>query len=299
MSWHPQHDNGAYGASGANGAYDANQVSFADGAPGVYAGNVPYQDGGGTQGLPVVYHPYGDRPQAYDGYGDPATAHGWQGPAATGHGVAPGDAYRHPQGAYVDRHDAYEGGFGTQAGAHGTDETDYGAYGTEHEHIYRDEGRTYGSNDDQDDAGHDDGSVFVDASGRRSQLIRRAAFAVAAVCFVFLAVVIAGFFSSVPSGGSLPWSQEQNQKHNQEQDGPTKTTDQPGSNDGPTADPSVTPGESAVPSPSASAAKTGGETEEPATEAPTTTAASTTSAPGKGNSGDNPGRGQGSTRGPR
>lgn len=294
MSWHPQHGDAAHGGSGANGAYDANHVRRADGASGVSAGNVPYQDGGATRGLPTVYPSYGDRAQAYDGYVDPAAANGWQEPAATGHQVAPGDAYRHPQGAYVDRHDAYGGGYDPHAGGHGTHETDHGAYGTQHGHIHHDDADAYGANDDQDD----DGSVFVDVSGRRSQLIRRAAFAVAAVCFVFLAVVIAGLFSSMPSGGSLPWSQ--NQKQNQEKDGSTTATDKPRLNIGTSTDPSATPGDTAgAPSPSASASKTGGETKEPSTTAPTTTAAPTTSAPGKGNAGDNPGRGQGSTRGPR
>ncbi|WP_328678222.1 hypothetical protein OG905_28155 [Streptomyces sp. NBC_00322] len=292
MSWQPQHGNGAYGASGANGVYHAEQANLADGANGVYAGNGAYQDRGDTQGLPLVSHRYGDSPLAYDGYVDPAAGQGWQESAATGHGVAPGDAFGHPRGTYADGHDAYGGGHNTHEGGFGPHETDHGAYGIEHDHIYRDDGYAYRTDDDQDDAGHADGSVFVDASGRRSRLIRRAALAVAAVCVVFIAVVIAGFFSPVPSGGVLPWSEKQ--------EGSTKATDQPGSTDRLTAGPSATPEESAAPSPSpsVSATKTGGETTELPTKAPTTTAASTTSAPGQGNSGDHPG-GQGSTKGPR
>ncbi|MCX4823147.1 hypothetical protein OG883_25310 [Streptomyces sp. NBC_01142] len=242
MSWDPQRNYGAYGASGAESVYDANQANVADGTLGVHAGNGAYQDGGVTPGPPAVYHPNGDGAQAYDGYVDPAAAHGWQETAATGHGVVP------------------------------------------------------------DDVGHNDGSVFVDPSGRRSRLFRRAVLAAAALCAVFIAVATAGFFSSVPSGGPLPWrQQERTQKHlqKQEQDGSTTATDRPGSTAGPTAAPSATPGGSANPNPSASASKTGGESNEPTTALPTTTAASTTSAPGKGNSGDHPGRGQGSTKGPR
>lgn len=62
MSWQPQHGNGAYGASGANGVYHAEQANLADGANGVYAGNGAYQDRGDTQGLPLVSHRYGDSP---------------------------------------------------------------------------------------------------------------------------------------------------------------------------------------------------------------------------------------------
>ncbi|MFD0507176.1 hypothetical protein ACFQ0G_39165 [Streptomyces chiangmaiensis] len=150
--------------------------------------------------------------------------------------------------------------------------------------MYRDDGYAYGADEDQNDAGHDDGSVFVDVSGRRSRLIRRAGLAVAAVCVVFMTAVIAGFFSSVPSGGPLPWGQDQ--KQDQKQDDSKTATDQPGSTAEPTADPSArsgkSSGESAAPSPSVSASKSGGETKEPTTTAPTTAAAPTTSAPGRG-----------------
>lgn len=76
MSWQPQHGNGAYGASGANGVYHAEQANLADGANGVYAGNGAYQDRGDTQGLPLVPHRYGDSPLAYGGYVDPAAGRG-------------------------------------------------------------------------------------------------------------------------------------------------------------------------------------------------------------------------------
>ncbi|MFI1394270.1 hypothetical protein [Streptomyces sp. NPDC020681] len=262
MSWHPQHGDGTYGASGASGAsgvYHAEHANLADGTLGAYAGNGAYQDGGDTQGLPLVYHPYGDGTVAYDGYVDPAARHGWQDSAA-----ATGDP----------------------------------AHGIAHDPTHRDDGYAHGTDDDQDHAGRDDGSVFVDASGRRSRLIHRAALAVAAVCVVFIGVVIAGFFSPVPSGGVLPWSQEEKPKQEQKHDGST-ATDQPGSTARLTNDPSAAPGKSPAPSPSASASKTGDETQEQPTKAPTSTAAPTTSAPGRGNSGDHPGGGQGSTKGPR
>ncbi|MED7828307.1 hypothetical protein [Streptomyces chiangmaiensis] len=285
MSWDPQHGNRTYGASGPNG---------------VYAGDGAYQDGGDTQGLQVIYDPYGGEAQAYDAYVDPAAAHGWHESAAPDHGVALGDGYSHPQGAYGDSHNTYRGGHDAHEGG-GTHESDRGASGTEHEHMYRDDGYAYGADEDQNDAGHDDGSVFVDVSGRRSRLIRRAGLAVAAVCVVFMTAVIAGFFSSVPSGGPLPWGQDQ--KQDQKQDDSKTATDQPGSTAEPTADPSArsgkSSGESAAPSPSVSASKSGGETKEPTTTAPTTAAAPTTSAPGRGNSSTSPGRGQGSTKGPR
>ncbi|MFF4763820.1 hypothetical protein [Streptomyces sp. NPDC001292] len=293
MSWDPQHSNRTFGASDPNG---------------MYAGNGAYQDSGDTHGLQVMRDPYGDGAQAYDGYADPAAAHGWDESVASGHGV-PGDAYAHPQGSYGDSHDTYRGGHDAHEGGHGTHETDHGASGTEHEHMDRDDGYASGADEDQ----NDDGSVFVDVSGRRSRLIRRAGLAVAAVCVVFMAAVIAGFFSSVPSGGPLPWGRDQKQdqkqdpKQDRKQDGSTRATDQPGSTAEPTAeptaDPSATSGkpseESAAPSPSVSASRAGGETKEPTTKAPTTAAAPTANAPGRGNSSTPPGRGQGSTKGPR
>ncbi|NWF29719.1 hypothetical protein HW130_26265 [Streptomyces sp. PKU-EA00015] len=305
MHWHPEHDDGAYGVGGANGAHGANHANHANGTLGVYAGNGAYHEGGQTQGLPVVYHPYGDGAQAHDGYADPAAAYGWQEPAATGHGIAPGDAYGHPQGTYVDGHPAYGGGRNTYEGGHGRQGAD-----REHEHLHGDEGNAYGAADDDRDAGHDDGSVFVDPSGRRGRLVRPVGLAFAAVCVVFIAVVIAGFFGSAPSGGPfpLPFVQEKNEEQKQsqdqerEQDGSTKATDEPGSTAGPTA--AATPGESAAPSPSTSSSETETETEEPSTEepsteAPTTTASSTKTTPGLGNSGDRPGQGQAPTKGPR
>ncbi|MGW3247548.1 hypothetical protein [Streptomyces sp. NPDC001070] len=286
MSWDPQHGNRTYGASGPDG---------------VNAGDGAYQDSGDIQGLRVIYDPNGDTAQVYDRYPDPAAAHGWHESEATGHGVAPGDAYGHPQGAYVDGHDTYRGGHDAHEGGHGTHETGHGASGTEHEHTYRDGAYSSGADDDQNDAEHDDGSVFVDASGRRTRLIRRAGLAVAAVCVVFMAAVIAGLFNSKPSGGPLPRGQEQEQE--QKQDDSSTATNQPGSTAEPTADPSATSGkssgESAAPSPSVSASKTGGEPKAPTTKAPTTAAAPTTGAPGRGNAGDPPGHGQGSTKGPR
>ncbi|WP_160159334.1 hypothetical protein [Streptomyces sp. SLBN-118] len=300
MSWQPQHGNGAYDAGGTNGVYHAEQANLADGALGVYAGNGAYQDCGDTQGLPLVAPLYGDSPPAYDGYVYPAAGHGWQESATTGQGVSPGEAFGRPPEAY-DRHDAYGGGHDTQEGGFGPHETDRGTYGFEHDHIYRDAGHAHGANNGQVDAGQADGSVFVDASGRRSRLIRRAALGVAAVCVVFIAVVIAGFFSPVPSGGVLPWSQKQEpeREQGQKQEGSTTATGQPGSTDRPTGGPSATPGESAAPNPSlsVSATKTDGATTAAPTKAPTTTAAPTTSAPGQGNSGDHPGGGQGSTSG--
>ncbi|MFI2371905.1 hypothetical protein [Streptomyces sp. NPDC018833] len=308
MHWHPERDDGAYGVGGANGAHGANHTSHtshtnhANGALGVYAGNGAYQEGGQTRGLPVVYHPYGDGAQAHDGYADPAAAYGWQEPAATGHGIAPGDAYGQPQGTYVDGHASYGDGRDTYEGGHGRQGAD-----REHEHLHGDRGNAYGAADDDRDAGHDDGSVFVDPSGRRGRLVRPVGLAFAAVCVVFIAVVIAGFFGSAPSGGpfSLPWGQEKNEEQKQsqdqkqegEQDGSAKATEEPGSTAGPAADRSATPGESAAPSPSLSSSKT--ETEETGTEAPATTAPSTTTTPGQGNSGDRPGQGRTPTKGPR
>lgn len=205
-----------------------------------------------------------------------------------------------PSGPYgVDAENgAYQGG-GDAEGGHGTHETDHVVYGTEHQHTYRYDGYAYGADDDRD-IGYDDGSVFVDLSGRRSRLIRHAALAVAAVCVVFMAVVFAGFFSSVPSGGPLPRGQEQEHK----QDDLTTATGHPGSTAGPTADPSATPGESsresaAATSPSVNVSKTGGENKKPTAEASMTAVAPATSAPGRGNSGNHPGRGQGLTKGPR
>lgn len=288
MSWDPQHGNRTSGASSPNG---------------VDAGNGAYQDSGDIQGLQVIYDPRGERAQVYDAYLDPAAAHGWHESAATGDGVAPGDAYGHPQGAYVDSHELYRGGHDAQEGGQGTHGTGHGAYGTEPEHTSRDDGYSHGADDDQNDADHDDGSVFVDASGRRSRLIRRAGLAAAAVCVVFMVALIAGLFSSVPSGGPLPWGQDQDQKQEPKQEDSSTATNQPGSTVEPTADPSATSGkssgESVALSPSASASKIGGEPKEPTSKAPTTAAAPTTSAPGRGNAGDPPGHGQGSTKGPR
>lgn len=280
MSWDHRHDNHTYGANSLNG---------------MYAENGAYQDAGDTQSLQVSYDPYGNGAQTYDGYVDPAAAHGWDESVATGHGVAPDSAYRHPQGPYGDGHDTYQGGHGAHEGDHDAHGTGHGASGPGHGHTYRDDGHAYATAADQ----NDDGSVFVDASGRRSRLIRRAGLAVAAVCVIFIAAVIAGLFSSVPSGGPLPWGQDQKQK----QDGPTTATDQPGSTAEPTADPPATSGrssgESTAPSASVSASSTGGENTEPTTKAPTTTAAPTPSAPGRGNSSNPPNHGQGSTKGPR
>ncbi|GGW48522.1 hypothetical protein GCM10010381_37430 [Streptomyces xantholiticus] len=277
----------------------------------MYAGNGAYRDGGQTQGVPLVYHPYGDSASTHDGYADPPAAYGWYEPAATGHGIPPGDAYGHPQGTNLDVDYTYGGGHDAYEGGHGRQGADGGAYGTEHQHLHGDGGNAHGTADDDHDGdhdhgtGHDDGSVFVDASGRRGRLVRPVGLAFAAACVVFIAVVIAGFFGSAPSGGpfSLPWVQEKNeepkpsQEQKQEQDGSTKATEKPGSTAGPTAAPSAKAGESAAPSPSVSSSRTA--TEEPSTEAPRTAAPSTTTAPGLGNSGNRPGQGQTPTKGPR
>ncbi|MEU6574475.1 hypothetical protein [Streptomyces sp. NPDC046805] len=270
MSWEQRPGEGAYGANAANGATGAHPL------------NGVHQQNGGAQGAPNVYHPYPDATPEYDQYADPAAAHGWQSaydqtaelPPVTDDGR--GDADHEDEG-----HLTAPGGYDAAA--------------------------------PQDD----DGSVFVDGSGRRARLMRRVAIAVGAVCVLFIAVVVSGLFGSGPSDGPLPWVQgkEHKQKAGQAEQSASPTAAPgatPGSAGGSAtgtagprpsesaAAPAATGAASASPRVSGSASAGSGDTStEPSTAPSTTATPTTTTAPGRGNSGVTPGRGQGSTRGPK
>ncbi|WP_031013117.1 hypothetical protein [Streptomyces sp. NRRL F-5727] len=56
---------------------------------------------------------------------------------------------------------------------------------------------------------HQDNSVFVDTSGRRGRVMRWGAVGVGVVCVGFLGIVVAGMFGAGPTGGPLPWSDDE------------------------------------------------------------------------------------------
>ncbi|MFI6880266.1 hypothetical protein ACIBL6_43155 [Streptomyces sp. NPDC050400] len=152
--------------------------------------------------------------------------------------------------------------------------------------------------------GPDGSAVFVDGSGRRRRLMRRGGIGLGAACVVFLGIVVAGLFGSSPSGGPLPWSDGHDDQKQQraEHSAPPSTSAEPATSDAapsPSASPSKAPTSASAdekdtsPTSSASTTTTG--------KAPTTTAPTTT-APSRGNSANNPGRGNGSpgaTKGPK
>ncbi|MGW0625667.1 hypothetical protein [Streptomyces sp. NPDC002758] len=242
------------------GAYDANNAN------GAYGLNGAHPQGQPPQSPPNVYHPHAGPPPAYDEYADPAIAHGWE------------NAYDQTQPLPVTPLADPEYGQHAPDDGHGTAEQP-GGYGDE------------------------DASVFVDGSGRRRRLMSRVAIAVGAVCVLFIAVVVAGLFDSGP-GSPLPWvngNQEGAKQKARVSASPTSPGDPGSATTGePRPSESSAPGTSektsAEPSTSGS---TGEKTATPTTKAPSTTAAPTTTAPGRGSSGDNPGRGQGSTKGPK
>ncbi|MEV6200443.1 hypothetical protein AB0M64_10735 [Streptomyces sp. NPDC051771] len=55
---------------------------------------------------------------------------------------------------------------------------------------------------------HQDNSVFVDTSGRRGRVMRWGAAGVGIVCVGFLGIVVAGMFGAGPTGGPLPWTDD-------------------------------------------------------------------------------------------
>ena len=182
----------------------------------------------------------------------PGLWHGYGDPGDGGHGAA---QRRRPQrmarrclprhrqqGArYVDRHDAYGDALDPHArGQRHTSRPTMGPTSTEHERIYRDEGRTYDANDDQDDAGNDDGSVSVDASGRRrcSAYPPCRAFAVAAVLFRSSGRRHRRILQFPGALGQLSAAWEPQEQNREAQAGartarPRTKANQPGSNTGP------------------------------------------------------------------
>ncbi|MXM64762.1 hypothetical protein GR925_15235 [Streptomyces sp. HUCO-GS316] len=276
MSTHPEPANRAYGTDAANnatGGYD------------VHGG---YPSMAEPQGPPSVYQSrYAGTPAAYGAYGVPAVADGWQNafdqtaelPPVT----ADGSPAHGPGPGVYEQHTVY-------VAAAGANEQ-YGAYGQ------------YGAYEDTGPE-ENDGSVFVDGSGRRGRLIRRAAIAAGAVCVLFIAVVVAGLFDSGPAGNPLPWVQGKDDTKTGEPTPASSSADDSSSGAGGTpSDSSAGSGDSDEASVSPSSTPSGsssgeGKTEEPTT-APSTTAAPTMTGPDRGNAGDNPGRGQGSTKGPK
>ncbi|MFJ5828464.1 hypothetical protein [Streptomyces sp. NPDC093089] len=140
---------------------------------------------------------------------------------------------------------------------------------------------------------HQDNSVFVDASGRRGRTVRWATAGVGVACLGFLAVVVAGSFGAGPTGGPLPWADDE------KRDAPALI--QPESTE--SGDPDGTPQRTATPGPTARASDAPAEatpSAETTTTRPTPTSgtSTTTVAPGPtatsgtggGNSGDGPGK---------
>ncbi|MFF7437646.1 hypothetical protein [Streptomyces sp. NPDC008122] len=133
---------------------------------------------------------------------------------------------------------------------------------------------------------HQDNSVFVDASGRRGRTVRWAAAGVGVACLGFLGIVVAGSFGAGPSGGPLPWSDDEQRdapaliqpdatRSGSPDDAPERTA-APRTTTPPSA--TATPGAKATteaPSPTATA------TAAPATTAPAPTATANGSKPGK------------------
>ncbi|MFR9795286.1 hypothetical protein ACL02U_05160 [Streptomyces sp. MS06] len=309
MSSPPQYGNGPYGAPAESGVPAdtgvpaESGVPAAPGAPGAQAepgapgvpGTHPAAGGPGVQ--PNVYHPYAVQAPAYDQYTDPAAAHGWQNayddtrplPLVAEAGPPVGEPPdRTPSGPSA--HPAAPPGPGQDLHGPRDEPPDPGYAGPE------------GAVPDDPD-----GSVFVDGTGRRGRLVRRAAIALGAACVLFIVVVVAGLFGSGPSGGPLPWGNGQDDGVQQD-DGrstatgsppagaPTAGAEAPAPVPTGSASGGATAGSTTAPTPAASGGSGGGAPQPSA--APATTAATST-APGRGHSGDAPGRGQGASKGPK
>ncbi|MFD8010869.1 hypothetical protein [Streptomyces sp. NPDC058955] len=121
---------------------------------------------------------------------------------------------------------------------------------------------------------HQDNSVFVDTSGRRGRVMRWGAAGVGVVCVGFLAIVVAGMFGAGPTGGPLPWSDDDKRDAPALiQPDPEATSSPDGSPTAPTARPARTGGGDPSPSASPSAAPTTTAATEPSAT-PSTTAPS-------------------------
>ncbi|MFF9280487.1 hypothetical protein [Streptomyces griseosporeus] len=289
MSSPPQFENGAYGAhvaNGATGAYDPY---------GVY----PVTEG--PQGPPSVYHPQAEPPPPYEQYVDPAAAHGWQNAYDETQQLPPVDP-AYAQQPYAAPAPQYAGHSAQHADHLAPPDPAPGPEGhpepvAEDDYDYRyEDGRPVPVDDD---------SVFVDGSGRRGRLVRRVAIGAGAGCVLFLGAVFAGMFDSGPSGSPLPWVQN-DVDPGTPGGGPAETAS-PSAGDSATAQPSAGEPSSGStfadrsPSPSTTPSAPAGGSSSTArpTAAPSTTAAPTTTEPARGNAGDNPGRGQGATKGPK
>ncbi|MFF1566682.1 hypothetical protein ACFVY1_24670 [Streptomyces sp. NPDC058293] len=139
-------------------------------------------------------------------------------------------------------------------------------------------------------------AVFVDGSGRRRKLMRRVAVGLGAACVVFLGVVVAGLFGSGPAGSPLPWGPHKGDtKAPRAEHSPSSSTSEREATPRKSPDPAVPAGTPSA-SPRASVDKdTGKQSTAPSASTAPSTTAPTTSAPARGNGGDNPGRGHGST----
>ncbi|NGO08752.1 hypothetical protein G5C60_14350 [Streptomyces sp. HC44] len=233
--------------------------------------NSANRENGEPQSAPMVYHPYGDTtPAAYDEYADPAVAHGWQN--------AYDDTVR------IDVTDAADAPDAPDA-ADAPDESGPSDRPDRREQLAR---------------------------RRRARLIRRGVVAGCVAGVVLLAVVVAGLFGSESSGVDDRQSPKARQS-------PSAAAG-PGAA-GSSADPSgtsterpegVSPvasdGASVSPSPGDSrpgkddGGEAGDESDrsgDSTTEPPTTAAPTTTSEPDRGNSDENPGRGQRPTKDPK
>ncbi|QNS04415.1 hypothetical protein [Streptomyces xanthii] len=149
----------------------------------------------------------------------------------------------------------------------------------------------------------EDGAVFVDTTGRRGRLMRRGGIALGAVCVVFLGVVVFGLFGASPSSGPLSWTDgdDDGGKQRAEHSAPAApgpvTTDAP-SGTGATGAPSATPSGDPDDTPGKKEASPAASTSRGTADTPATTPPPTTE-PARGNSTNNPGRGNGSTKGPK
>ncbi|WP_151479384.1 hypothetical protein [Streptomyces albicerus] len=227
------------------------------------------RENGDAQGLPSVYHPIADTDLPYDEYADPAVAHGWQNayddtvrldPAEPMAGPAVASAVGPAVEPRRDSVPALPEGVGRR------------------DRLMR---------------------------RRRTRLMRRGAVAAGAAGVVLLAVVIAGLFGSDSSGssgeGDRKGPKAQHSSSSADRQGAAGSSDDSSGPSGtsPGKSDQASPDASASPSPSESRPGGSGDSGEPATKAPTTTAPATTGEPSRGNGGDNPGRGQGSTKGPK
>ncbi|MFE7326318.1 hypothetical protein ACFU8W_15285 [Streptomyces sp. NPDC057565] len=155
---------------------------------------------------------------------------------------------------------------------------------------------------------HRDHAVFVDTSGRRGRLMRYVATLVGVICVGFVAVIVAGLFGAVPSGGALPWSPGDGGKapvHAEESAEPPAPTSTKKSSTVPAADTSAaaSPAEDASSTPrKATTAPAQSATSAPATSAapaPATTAPSASRGNGNGNGSSRSTAAPGSTKGPK